>query len=137
MIQVAESGIRSGGKATPGRGIPRGLKITLCVLLVSLSGAGLGQPASLPLDREIVRVGVYQNSPKVFVDVDGRPSGIFVDIIEAIAEREGWRIEYLPGTWQEGLQRLTSGEIDLMPDVARTADRMDRFAFHDQPALSS
>lgn len=137
MKQLAESGICSEGRATPVRGTPWGLKITLCVLLVSFTVAGLGQPASLPLDRETVRVGVYQNSPKVFIDDGGRPSGIFIDIIEAIAEREGWRIEYLPGTWQEGLQRLADGDIDLMPDVARTADRVELFAFHDQPALSS
>jgi PAS domain S-box-containing protein len=86
---------------------------------------------------EPVRVGVYQNSPKIGLDDQGRPQGIFIDLIEAIAEREGWQLEFVPGTWQEGLDRLSAGTIDLLPDVARTADRESRFAFHEEPALSS
>jgi hypothetical protein len=38
-----------------------------------------------PADAKALRVGIYQNSPKVFVDADGRPKGIFVDIV-----REYW-----------------------------------------------
>jgi signal transduction histidine kinase len=84
-----------------------------------------------------VRVGVYENAPKVFTDDAGRPAGIFIDIIEFIAEEEGWELEYVPGTWNEGLQRLQRGEIDLMPDVAFTAGRAERYRFHSVPVISS
>ncbi len=86
--------------------------------------------------QRAVRVGLYQNSPKVAWSEDGHPEGIFVDVIEAIADREGWVIEYVPGTWAEGLDRLTAGEIDLMPDVALTATREKQYAFHQEPVLS-
>jgi len=43
----------------------------------------------------------------------------------------------VPGTWGEGLDRLEKREIDLMPDVAYTADREKIFAFHKVPVLSS
>lgn len=84
-----------------------------------------------------VRVGVYQNSPKVAISEAGRPEGIFIDLIEGIAEREGWEIEYVPGTWAEGLERLARGEIDLMPDVARNQEREALFAFPQEPVLAS
>ncbi len=100
---------------------------SLLLLLVTLSAAA----------GERVRVGVYENSPKVALSPAGKPEGIFVDLIEAIAEEEGWEIEYVPGTWQQGLGRLASGQIDLMPDVARTAEREALYAFHRDPALSS
>lgn len=83
-----------------------------------------------------VRVGVYQNSPKVAVAEDGGAEGMFVDLIEAIAEEEGWSLEYVPGTWVEGLDRLLAGEIDLMPDVAYSAAREETYAFHHEPVLS-
>ncbi len=83
-----------------------------------------------------VRVGLYQNSPKVAWSSEGRPEGIFVDLIEAIAEREGWTLSYVPGTWAEGLDRLAAGAIDLMPDVAFTAPRAELYAFHNEPVLS-
>ena len=84
----------------------------------------------------VVRVGIYQNSPKVALSAAGRPEGIFVDLIEAIAEAEGWTLEYAPGTWAEGLDRLAAGKIDLMPDVALTPEREELYAFHREPALS-
>ncbi|MDW8226739.1 MAG: hypothetical protein RMJ60_02965 [Anaerolineales bacterium] len=30
----------------------------------------------------IVRVGVYQNEPKIFIDEDGRPAGLFIELLE-------------------------------------------------------
>jgi len=86
---------------------------------------------------EKVRVGVYQNSPKVALSATGKAEGIFIDLIEGIAAREGWTVEYVPGTWAEGLERLERGEIDLMPDVARNQERETRYAFHQEPVLSS
>lgn len=85
---------------------------------------------------ETVIVGLYDNSPKVFIDENGEPAGIFVDIIEEIASIEGWELEYRFGTWAEGLQRLENGEIHLMPDVACTASREEEFDFHEEPVLS-
>lgn len=114
------------------------LATCLGVLLAFLLGL-CWSPAGTASER--IRVGVYQNAPKVDYLRDGngrlRAEGIFVDLIEAIARAEGWVIEYVPGTWSEGLARLEAGEIDLMPDVARTAEREQRYAFHQEPALSS
>ncbi len=84
-----------------------------------------------------LRVGLYQNPPKVFRAEDGAPAGLFVDLLDAIAGKEGWEIEYFSGTWAEGLDRLAAGEIDLMPDVALTREREERFMFHSEPVMSS
>ncbi|RJP46499.1 MAG: sensor histidine kinase, partial [Desulfobacteraceae bacterium] len=88
-------------------------------------------------EGRIVTVGVYENAPKIFTAESGQPAGIFIDIIEHIAEAEGWRLRYLQGTWAEGLDRLQKGEIDLMPDVALTSEREKIYAFHNVPVLSS
>ena len=88
-------------------------------------------------ENPVVKVGVYENAPKVFTNESGKSSGIFIDIIEYIAKSEGWKLEYVPGTWAEGLDRLERGEIDLMPDVALTAEREKKFSFHKIQVLSS
>ena len=107
----------------------RGLFILLLILL-------FGNPSAWADDR-VVRVGVYENAPKVFTSESGKPSGIFIDIIEYIAKEEDWDLEYVSGTWAEGLDRLARGEIDLMPDVAFTAEREKKFSFHKIQVLSS
>ncbi len=93
--------------------------------------------SSAKADDLVVTVGVYENAPKVFVSESGEPAGIFIDIIEHIAEREEWTLRYVFGTWTEGLDLLAKGDIDLMPDVAYTADRARIYAFHKEPVLSS
>ena len=85
---------------------------------------------------QIVKVGVYDDAPKVFTSASGKPSGIFIDIIEHIAKSEGWNLRFVPGSWAEGLDRLALGEIDLMPDVAYTAEREKIYTFHKVPVLS-
>lgn len=88
-------------------------------------------------DERVVKVGIYENAPKVFTAESGNPAGIFIDIIEYIAREEGWNLVYISGTWAEGLDRLSKGEIDFMPDVAFSAEREKNFFFHKVPVLSS
>lgn len=85
-----------------------------------------------------VRVGVYSNPPKLAFDPQsGRLEGILGELLEEIARREGWRLEPMPCLWEQCLQMLQAGELDLMPDVARSAERATRMAFHETPALRS
>ena len=108
----------------------------LRLFIVLLTFICLGAP-SARADNRIVTVGVYENAPKVFTSESGKPAGIFIDIIEHIAKTEGWNLRYVSGTWEEGLDRLVKGQIDLMPDVAYTADREKNYSFHKVPVLSS
>jgi len=89
-----------------------------------------------PAATNTVIVGIYENAPKIFTD-NGRPAGIFIDLIETIAAREGWTLQYAPGSWAENLDRLARGEIDLMPDMAFSAERAQLFSFPQVPALTS
>ncbi|MFP5382929.1 MAG: ATP-binding protein [Gammaproteobacteria bacterium] len=116
----------------PGHGFIDSLRRTMPLLL-----ALLALPAFTAAAQQAIRVGVYDNSPKVAMGADGRPEGIFPDVLAAIAAREGWVITYVPGTWQQGLERLASGDIDIMPDVALTPERAQSYAFHREPVLLS
>jgi hypothetical protein len=84
-----------------------------------------------------VKVGITQNPPKTLINSSGYADGIFVDILNAIAEEEGWEIQYIPGTWEESYLRLQKGELDLMPDMAYSEERSRVFSFHKIPVLSS
>ena len=125
----ANDGRHRGGKDGVHRRLIIGIGIGLGLLAAANAPA---EPGPAP-----VRVGLYQNPPKASWSAEGRPEGFFIDLIEAIAQAEHWRIEYVPGTWAEGLTRLENGEIDLMPDVAFSPEREARFAFHSEPVLSS
>lgn len=84
-----------------------------------------------------VKAGIYQNEPKIFLDNQSKPAGFFVDLINTIAQSENWKIEYIPCEWVECLRQLENGELDLMADVAFSAERKKRFDFGREVVFSS
>lgn len=97
-----------------------------------------GLPIVYAADPErTVRVGVYENKPKTYQDYRGMAVGLFPDILNYIAEKERWQLEYVFGTWDEGLRRLEKGEIDVMVDVAPSGERRAIFAFTNESVFSS
>lgn len=110
------------------------LRPAFCILL-ALCACAL--PAAAPAQPGVVRVGVYANGPKVVIAADGTGQGIYADVLQDVAGREGWHLAWVPGTFEQGLQRLERGEVDVMVDVARTPERERRFDFGAEPVLLS
>lgn len=86
--------------------------------------------------EKVIRVGIYQNIPKLFIDENGNPDGFFVRILQEIAEEENWKLEFVCGTWPENMQRLVAEEINLMPDVAWSQGRSEIFTMNKEPVTS-
>ena len=100
-----------------------------------LSLASLGASAA-ETDRHLL-VGLYDNPPKVYRSETDQPAGLFVDLLETMARQHGWTLEYRDCQWNDCLQALEAGELDLMPDVAATDQRRRRFAFHQVPVTQA
>ena len=88
-------------------------------------------------ETRVVRIGLYQNPPKIFHDEKGSAYGIFPQLLQHLAGYGGWEPRYITCSWHRCLQMLESGEIDLLPDVAISEERRERFDFHPTPALYS
>jgi len=84
-----------------------------------------------------LKIGTYENSPKIFTDENGKISGFWADITKYIAGQEDWEIEWVHGNWDQCLQRLEKNEIDIMVDVGLTPSRQERFAFSNETLLLS
>ncbi|MBU0994412.1 MAG: transporter substrate-binding domain-containing protein [Proteobacteria bacterium] len=82
-----------------------------------------------------IRVGAYENHPKIFTDINGSVIGIFPDILADIARKEGWQIAYVKGSWTECLERLMANELDMMVDVAFSDQRSREFDFNAETVL--
>lgn len=108
-------------------------RITLLAVVPTLI---LAAPVLAGTDRPI-RVGVYHNAPLIDHDEKGRVVGFFADLLARIAEREGWRLEYAPGSWEECLRRLDSGAIDLIPVMAHTPERAARYRFSEETVFTN
>lgn len=100
----------------------------VCILLFCLcrTNATADDQNHAPLS---IRVGAYENQPKIYTDESGKTVGLFPDILSYVALKEGWRLTYVHGTWRECLENLEKNNIDLMVDVAYSKDRAEKFLF--------
>jgi|GEM_PF-1670251 len=87
-------------------------------------------PAQTGSRQQPLRVGVYNNSPKIFTDANGKPAGIFIDILAEIARREQLSLVFVTGSWDELYTKLRLGQIDVLPDMAQTPARDSLFRFN-------
>ncbi|MGQ9473049.1 MAG: transporter substrate-binding domain-containing protein, partial [Candidatus Caldatribacteriaceae bacterium] len=71
-----------------------------------------------PVRALTLKVGVYHNPPLVFQDEQGNLTGLYPRILEFIAQREGWKIEYSFDTFANHLESLKGGDIDLLVAIA-------------------
>ena len=86
---------------------------------------------------QTIRVGAYENPPKIFTSSDGSMDGFWPVILADIALQENWEIVWVTGTWEECLSRLENNEIDLMVDVGITDARKEKFVFSQETVLVS
>ena len=104
--------------------LTRGLRAVFLLALFLVAARPLAAQS-----HATIRVCVYNFEPLIFVDQSGAPKGIYLDVLESIAAREKWQIEYVPGTWQECLTRLETGAIDLLPSIGYTEERAQKLDF--------
>ncbi len=92
---------------------------------------------SLFAHGETIKVGYHDNPPLGFSGADGEVKGVFADVLNVIAQKEGWTLDYVPGTWQECLTRLENAQIDLLIAIARSEERELLFDFNRQPVIAN
>lgn len=94
-------------------------------------------PISLPAAQtRLIRVGAFNYYPGIFKDDDGLVKGFYVDALADLAEKENIRFEYVYGTWSEGLDRIKSGQIDLLTSVAFNDERAEYLDYTKTPLLT-
>jgi diguanylate cyclase (GGDEF)-like protein len=88
-------------------------------------------------EERLVRAGAYDNQPIVFQDSPGHYQGIAVDVLNYVAKKEHWRVIYVGGTLPDLLQKLRSGDIDVLLGVAYSEDRARHFQFTDESLIGN
>ncbi len=127
----AKSRDRRSPRAAAPRRAGRGWREAGLVLLLAscLCRAAAAAPTA-------IEVGYYDAKPSCFRDAQGRPRGIFISVIDEIAQREGWTVTYSFRSWGELLEGLRTGSVDLVPAIVRTPEREAFAAFTRESVMS-
>ena len=85
----------------------------------------------------IIRIAAEPNLPLAEVDDTGKASGFAIDLMNYIAAKEGWQIQYTSCSWQRCLSMLENGEIDLLALMGYTAERAKKYDFSKQSLITN
>ena len=105
--------------------------LSVCILFVLSSCFSL-----CASEARVVRVGAFNYYPGIFKDSDGAVKGFYVDALDDIAKRENIRFEYVYGSWSEGLERIKSGDVDVLTSMAYTPERAEFLDYAKVPLLT-
>ncbi len=75
-----------------------------------------------------LRVGYYEESEFFGPLVGNQGSGYGYDYLKELSYYARWNYEFVPGTWEECVDWLESGEIDLLPVLHYTHEMDEKFA---------
>jgi len=93
--------------------------------------------SSFTCQAEKIFVGVSQDEPIVFRDTDGSIKGISIDILEYVAQKEGWEVVYQYDTWAHNLKKLDEGGLDILPGMAYSEEREEQYEFNRENIVSN
>ncbi|MDD6175198.1 MAG: transporter substrate-binding domain-containing protein [Firmicutes bacterium] len=88
-----------------------------------------GLSVSSAAERCTIRVGCVDIENFLVDDGRGGVSGYGAEYLNKIQEYTGWEYEYVHGTWEECMQWLQDGTIDLLFPAERTEEREKLFLF--------
>jgi len=86
-------------------------------------------------EKITLKVGVYENKPKIYKDRTGKITGFEIDLLNYIAEKEKWQIHYVWNTWNREYEMLKQGKLDVLLDMGYSKERAKLFQFNNESIL--
>lgn len=78
----------------------------------------------------VLRVHNELDWPPFNFNSDGRPQGYSIDYMNMLAEKLGFQVDYVTGpSWDEFLQMMRDGDLDVMLNIADTRQRREFLSF--------
>lgn len=102
--------------------------ILLCVLFLLVC---LLVPARAEEMGKTVRIGWYADTNSS--GSQGERSGYSYEYEQMVAAYTGWTYEYVKADWNDLVQMVQDGEIDLLSGISYTDDRAQKMLFSDLP----
>jgi signal transduction histidine kinase len=108
----------------------------MCISFLTLSTIILSANAA-DENQFNIKMGIFDNPPKISIDENGNVSGIYSALIENIAGKEGWTVDYVPCALKDCLEMLKRNEIDVLADIGWNEERAEYLEFNKQIVITN
>lgn len=114
--------------------IERGKYIVLTFLITFLFIMSKCNVFAEETDDTVVRVGYYENENfQEGASEDAVKSGYAYEYLQKIATYNGWRYEYVYGSWGEMYEAFVKGEVDLLAGLGYAEERLEIMNYPNYP----
>lgn len=114
-------------------------KTLALIMLLSISNLLTLDALASDLSKEpkrSLRVAMFNAPPIMVVEQDGTNAGFMVELLETMAEHEGWNIEWVNLNWPEVIPNTLNHELDLIPFIAYSEDRAKYLDYNEEGILT-
>lgn len=102
------------------------------LLILALASLGLYLACAKP---NVVVFAFDKEFPPFSFTEDGRYTGFDLEVLTAVLAKKGLHIVIRPLTWQEALDQLARGEVNVVSAMDKTVERLDRYTFPATPYI--
>ncbi|WP_415301506.1 EAL domain-containing protein, partial [Clostridium perfringens] len=82
-------------------------------------------------NRKTIKVGFYEYYPYYYLNKNSMPDGYYNEILELICNKLDLNYKYVDCNVTDALEKLKSGQIDLVFGISKTPDREKEYEFTD------
>ena len=102
----------------------------IVLLFIAFKNTGFAQA----FDEKIVKVGYYENENFQEGASEGTAkSGYAYEYFQKIATYNGWKYEYVYGSWSELYDAFVNGDIDLLAGLGYAEERLEIMNYPNYP----
>ena len=105
----------------------RGMVLAAVVCCVSLSGCGAAEKTAQQTDLPDIIIGSDNYPPYDYENVDGKPTGIDVDLATEAFRRMGYQAVFTYIDWEKKKELVESGTIDCIMGCFSMEGRLDDY----------
>lgn len=106
------------------------LLVLIFLLTFFLTGVLYSNPVQAASQPCVIRVGIFELNGFFMKGTDGEPYGYGPDYLKKLSEKTGWSYEYVwTSSWDDCVQALRDGKVDLIAPAGKTESRMAEFGF--------
>ena len=110
--------------------LPKALRTAALAGAALLLALGAARPADARTTVTFGTEGVY--APFTFLDEQGKLTGYDIEVVQAVAQREGLDVKFVPTPWDSMFLALDSRKFDgVANQIGKNPDREKKYAFSD------
>ena len=99
----------------------------LCLFMLFQAHAALASPAAANIS--LIAGGAWDNPPFEFINDDGEPAGLSVEVLQAVGRVMGHEVRIVLEPLNSSHASLLSGQITVIQGMAKTRDRERMYIF--------